>query len=660
MSEEGDPVSEDSECDIALAYHTVVDVSPDSRFERFEEELSHSAYKHVYRCYDTESGRQVAWHSVSVSKLSNGEIEGLCKEIKVFEGLKHPNIVFVIAAWYSREKSEVVLITEVVSGGPLTAYLRKIKTPVRKVVRQWCREILEALVYLHSRGVIHRDLKIENIHIDSNTGNARLCNLGLSSLLKSSNTEYLAPEVYDQEYSPSADIYGLGMSVLEMCTHSQPYSECSNSAAIYHRILSGVKPKCLSRIKDSEVKSFISSCLASAQDRPSAPILLKHAFLQQQENEMECMVVPLSSDDESTKTIPIKLKILHKNKTHKVRFEYIPGDLPEDLAQQVVAELGLEKVFIESIVSEIKSQVLSNERDVRHPHVIIVKPSSFTVVSPAPHNPSMQSLGDFATARMGQTTSLIDMDEYIESHHIPVSFTMIGSDSPVRIEFDYSITFDRPDSVARELVHELNLPSESISTIANQIRQAVANSHEKRHKDCQTPDLERNLYYKIEDHSTMAEVLLQDLSFEKVCSPFATGTISPIETKAPEKQKALHDDFTIMPNTFSPKLVKSFSEKGSKSQMFERDLHFGDEGENVKALQETLNKVSATKLKVNGMFDMQTWLKVVNFQEEQALAIDGIIRKPTWDKLIAQSHFAESQHRRLAREADWNKIEFYP
>lgn len=658
MSEEGDIGSEDSETDPAPAYQTVVDVSPDLRFERvsprqFEEVLSYSACKHVYRCYDTESGRQVAWHSVSVTKLNNNEIEELCNEIQVYEGLEHPNIVFVIAAWYNQDKSEVVLITEVVSGGPLTAYLRKIKTPVRKVVRQWCREILEALQYLHSRGVLHRDLKIENIHIDSNTGKARLCNLGLSSLLKSNHTEYMAPEVYDEEYGTATDIYALGMSVLEMCTNSQPYAECSNPAAVSNLIISGVKPRSLSRIKDTEVRNFITSCLASADKRPSAIELLKHPFLSQQDNEMECLAIQLSSDIEPIRNLPIKLKILQGDKTHKVKFEMDLGEVSEDLAKQIVSQLNLDKMFTESITREIDAQIESSERHTRHSHALIVKPSSFTVLSPKPHNPSFVKAEN---SRVAQTASLIDMDidDYIENHHISVSFAMKGSDSPIRIKFDYSLTFDRPENVARELVNELNLSNDYVPTISKQIQQAVANCNEKRNQGCQTPDLERNSYYKIEDHSTMAEVQLQDLSFDNL-SPFATGMISPIEEKFCDSIK----DRPCYPNvaSFTPQLVKSLSEN-PMADRFEHDLRLGDKGECVVKLQKNLNKLSANKLKVSGTYDISTYLKVASFQEEQAMTIDGVIRKPTWDMILAESQAVESQQKKLACEIDWNKFEY--
>jgi serine/threonine protein kinase len=590
-----------------------------------------------------------------VSQLTDSEVEELHREIQVITGLKHLNVVQVVATWDSPDKAEIVLITEVVSGGPLTAYLRKIKTPLRKVVRQWCREILEALGYLHSRGVLHRDLRIDNICIDSNTGNARLCNLGLSnSVFKSSSAEHLAPEVYDQEYSVSADIYALGIAVLEICTRSKPYVECSNTAAIYHRLMSGVKPKCLSRIQDAEVKDFILSCLMPVEERPQASELLKHPFLSTLDNEKDDVGVLLSPDGDSAPTKILDGKdatgsptiVINPVKPHTLSSRDIPNgalapstvrlDLQFDtLFSQgenpfdIVGQLGLNKVGHESLVPELKAQVTSDQRNISH----FPRPSSFTVLSPFLHTPLTKAE---EMRRVATTTSLIDLDygQQLENIHIPIAFTVLVAESPARVEFDYSVTFDNPNSVARALVHELSLPADSVSLIACQIRQAVSGRPIKCHSASQTQDLEPQCY-RIEDHSTMAEVLAHDLSFEKVCSPFATGTISPIEGRDPSK---LHNDIFSGKMPVIPKLVKSYSEKPKRPIEFVKDIQIGDQSENVKTVQRALNKLSReNSLKVSGKFNMATWIKVVNFQEDQALVVDGVVRQPTWERLVAKS-----------------------
>lgn len=91
--------------------------------------------------------------------------------------------------------------------------------------------------------------------------------------------EFMAPELYEEEYNELVDIYSFGMCMLEMVTCEYPYSECKNPAQIYEKVSSGVKPIALSRVTGPQVKEFIEKCLVPASSRPSAEKLLTEPFL---------------------------------------------------------------------------------------------------------------------------------------------------------------------------------------------------------------------------------------------------------------------------------------------------------------------------------------------------------------------------------------------
>ncbi|PIN00066.1 Non-specific serine/threonine protein kinase [Handroanthus impetiginosus] len=91
--------------------------------------------------------------------------------------------------------------------------------------------------------------------------------------------EFMAPELYDEEYNELVDIYSFGMCMLEMFTCEYPYSECKNQAQIYKKVTSGIKPAAFEKVKDPEVKRFIEMCLLPASQRLSAAELLKVPFL---------------------------------------------------------------------------------------------------------------------------------------------------------------------------------------------------------------------------------------------------------------------------------------------------------------------------------------------------------------------------------------------
>jgi WNK lysine deficient protein kinase len=73
-----------------------------------------------------------------------------------------------------------------ITGGSLRQYLKKVGDPKLKVIKKWCHEVLEGLNYLHNQPIpiIHRDIKCDNIFINSNSGEIKIGDLGLSTTLR--------------------------------------------------------------------------------------------------------------------------------------------------------------------------------------------------------------------------------------------------------------------------------------------------------------------------------------------------------------------------------------------------------------------------------------------------------------------------------------------
>ncbi|KAG7239374.1 hypothetical protein INR49_029248 [Caranx melampygus] len=92
----------------------------------------------------------------------------------------------------------------------------------------------------------------------------------------------MAPEMYEEKYDESVDVYAFGMCMLEMATSEYPYSECQNAAQIYRRVTSGVKPGSFDKVAIPEVKEIIEGCIRQNKDeRYSIKDLLNHAFFQE-------------------------------------------------------------------------------------------------------------------------------------------------------------------------------------------------------------------------------------------------------------------------------------------------------------------------------------------------------------------------------------------
>lgn len=115
----------------------------------------------------------------------------------------------------------------------------------------------------------------------------KIGDLGLAAIVGKSHAahsllgtpEYMAPELYEEEYTELVDIYSFGMCLLEMATMEIPYSECDSIAKIYKKVTSGIQPQAMSKLKHQELKAFIERCVGKPRQRPSAADLLNDPFL---------------------------------------------------------------------------------------------------------------------------------------------------------------------------------------------------------------------------------------------------------------------------------------------------------------------------------------------------------------------------------------------
>ncbi|KAK4379051.1 hypothetical protein RND71_000913 [Anisodus tanguticus] len=284
-----------------------VEVDPTGRYGRYNEILGKGASKTVYesklisfftfyRAFDEYEGIEVAWNQVKLYDFlqSPEDLERLYCEIHLLKTLKHKNIMTFYTSWVDPANRNINFVTEMFTSGTLRQYRQKHKRVNIRAVKRWCRQILNGLLYLHSHDplVIHRDLKCDNIFINGNQGEVKIGDLGLAAILRKSHAarcvgtpEFMAPEVYEEEYNELVDIYSFGMCILEMVTFQYPYSECTHPAQIYKKVMSGEKPDALYQVKDPEIRQFIEKCLATVSLRLSAKELLDDPFLRIDDNE---------------------------------------------------------------------------------------------------------------------------------------------------------------------------------------------------------------------------------------------------------------------------------------------------------------------------------------------------------------------------------------
>ncbi|CAN6298112.1 unnamed protein product [Urochloa humidicola] len=224
-----------------------------------------------------------------VSLLDQGidtqqSILALEKEIALLSQFEHENIVQYYGT--DKEESKFCIFIELITQGSLSSLYQRYKLQESQVCA-YTRQILNGLLYLHKRYVIHRDIKCSNILVNAN-GSIKLADFGLAKEMSKINmlrsckgsVYWMAPEVVNPKktYGLSADIWSLGCTVLEMLTRQQPFPNVEWTNAIF-MIGRGEQPPIPNHLS-KEAQDFIGQCVrVDPKNRPSASQLLEHPFV---------------------------------------------------------------------------------------------------------------------------------------------------------------------------------------------------------------------------------------------------------------------------------------------------------------------------------------------------------------------------------------------
>nr|XP_024382607.1 mitogen-activated protein kinase kinase kinase YODA-like isoform X2 [Physcomitrium patens] len=252
--------------------------------------LGSGTFGNVYVGFNNDNGGFCAMKEVllvSDDQKSKESVKQLGQEISLLSKLRHENIVQYIGTETLEDRLYIYL--EFVSGGSIHKLLQEYGAFKEPVVRNYTRQILSGLAYLHNQNTVHRDIKGANILVDTN-GMVKLADFGMAkhisaqSFLKSfkGSPYWMAPEVLKHTggYDLAVDIWSLGCTVLEMVTTKPPWHQYEGVAAMFKignsKELPAI-PDSLSR----EGRDFVRLCLQrDPAHRPTAAQLLEHPFVQ--------------------------------------------------------------------------------------------------------------------------------------------------------------------------------------------------------------------------------------------------------------------------------------------------------------------------------------------------------------------------------------------
>lgn len=263
--------------------------------------IGEGSFGSVYLALHAVTGELMAVKQVELTNVTKGAegdkkknlmITALKQEIDLLQGLHHPHIVQYLGT--SSDEEHLNIFLEYVPGGSIAGMLKQYNTFQEPLIRNFTRQILEGLSYLHSCNIIHRDIKGANILVD-NRGAVKISDFGVSKKTSFNGMNaapgtrtslqgsvfWMAPEVVRQSgQSIKSDIWSVGCLIVEMFTGSRPFPSMTTLQALFAVGSNNESPSVPDTASD-EAKAFLKQTFeVDHNKRPGADELLKERFLQ--------------------------------------------------------------------------------------------------------------------------------------------------------------------------------------------------------------------------------------------------------------------------------------------------------------------------------------------------------------------------------------------
>ena len=229
--------------------------------------------------------------TISIENLDQNQKKKTMEEVKIIQKLNHPNIIKFHEVFISKQPYETLnIIQEYADGGDLSERIEKMKNKNKffseNQILDWFTEISLALNHMHSKHILHRDIKSQNVFLTKNNM-IKLGDFGISKTLDYTLAKamtvigtpyYLSPEIIQSiPYSYESDIWSLGVLLYEMCSLKMPFN-ASNLPVLALKIQKGEYEK-LDKMWSKDLRNLVYSMLQiDPEKRPNLRDILSKVF----------------------------------------------------------------------------------------------------------------------------------------------------------------------------------------------------------------------------------------------------------------------------------------------------------------------------------------------------------------------------------------------